>query len=234
MSVECLMRKNIRTLEPYKCARDEAGGGMRVYLDANENFAPLVDYEKINRYPDSSNLDLRLAFEKAAGFPHTGIIAGNGSDELIDILFRIFCTPGEDCVLVLPPSYGEFSVLADINVVSVESCQMNSDFSVNEAALLEKIGYSGERIILFNAFAIDPAYWRRHKGRDFHNGLLSYFGKGSYFALLSRFNKPALSFFSSLGYFIVDEGADLDLPDKTLILMAKPYRKAGLCSESLF
>lgn len=103
-----------------------------------------------------------------------------------------------------------------------------------ETALLEKISYSGERIVLFNAFVIDPAFWRRHKGRDFHNGLLSYFGKGSYFALLSRFNKPALSFFSSLGYFIVDEGADLDLPDKTLILMAKPYRKAGLCSESLF
>ena len=103
-----------------------------------------------------------------------------------------------------------------------------------ETALLEKISYLGERIVLFNAFVIDPAYWRRRKGRDFHNGLLSYFGKGSYFALLSRFNKPALSFFSSLGYFIVDEGADLDLPDKTLILMAKPYRKAGLCSESLF
>ena len=149
MSVECLMRKNIRTLEPYKCARDEAGGGMRVYLDANENFAPLVDYENINRYPDSSNLDLRLAFEKAAGFPHTGIIAGNGSDELIDILFRIFCTPGEDCVLVLPPSYGEYSVLAGINDVRVETCPLNSDFSVNEAALFEKIAECRPKLLFF-------------------------------------------------------------------------------------
>lgn len=111
-------------------------------------------------------------------------------------------------------------------------------FKTNAAAkttaLLEKIGYSGERNVLFNAFFVDPAFWYRHKGRDFHNGLLSYFGKGSYFALLSRLNKPGLAFFSSLGYSIVDEGADLDFPDKTLILMAKPFRKTGLCSESLF
>lgn len=109
-----------------------------------------------------------------------------------------------------------------------------TNVAAKTTALLEKIGYSGERIVLFNAFFVDPSFWRRHKGRDFHNGLLSYFGKGSYFALLSRLNKPGLAFFSSLGYSIVDEGADLDFPDKTLIVMAKPYRKTGLCSESLF
>lgn len=131
MSVRHLMRENIQNLEPYRCARDEAGEGLRIYLDANENYAPLVDCDGINRYPDSSNLCVRRAVESVFGFPSDMVCAGNGSDELIDILLRIFCTPAVDSILVFPPTYGEYSVLASINDVRVIECPLEKDFSIN-------------------------------------------------------------------------------------------------------
>lgn len=140
MSVENLMRDNIRRLEPYKCARDEAGAGMRVYLDANENWAPIIDHDGINRYPDSSNLAIRQAAEKALGIPASMSCAGNGSDELIDILIRIFCNPGRDCIFTLPPTYGEYGVLAAINDVEVVTCPLREDFSIDEEAVMTTIG----------------------------------------------------------------------------------------------
>lgn len=139
MSVVDLMRDNIRALEPYKCARDEAGSGMRVYLDANENWAPIIDHDGINRYPDSSNLAIRQAAEKALGIPASMSCAGNGSDELIDILIRIFCNPGRDCILTLPPTYGEYGVLAAINDVEVVTCPLREDFSIDEDAVMRTI-----------------------------------------------------------------------------------------------
>lgn len=139
MSVVDLMRDNIRRLKPYKCARDEAGSGMRVYLDANENWAPIIDHEGINRYPDSSNLAIRQAAEKALGIPAAMSCAGNGSDELIDILIRIFCNPGRDCILTLPPTYGEYGVLAAINDVEVVTCSLREDFSIDEDAVMRTI-----------------------------------------------------------------------------------------------
>ena len=139
MSVVDLMRDNIRALEPYKCARDEAGSGMRVYLDANENWAPIIDHDGINRYPDSSNLAIRQAAEKALGIPASMSCAGNGSDELIDILIRIFCNPGRDCILTLPPTYGEYGVLAAINDVKVVTCPLREDFSIDEDAVMRTI-----------------------------------------------------------------------------------------------
>ena len=133
MSVRNLMRENIRTLEPYKCARDEAGPDLSVYLDANENYAPLDDCNGINRYPDSANRSIIRAASSAFALPEDMIAAGNGSDELIDVLFRIFCTPGRDCVLVFPPTYGEYTVLASINDVRVITCPLNKDYSIVES-----------------------------------------------------------------------------------------------------
>ena len=133
MSVRNLMRENIRTLEPYKCARDEAGPDLSVYLDANENYAPLDDCDDINRYPDSANRSIIRAASSAFALPEDMIAAGNGSDELLDVLFRIFCTPGRDCVLVFPPTYGEYTVLASINDVRVSTCPLNKDYSIVES-----------------------------------------------------------------------------------------------------
>lgn len=133
MSVRDLMRKNIRTLEPYKCARDEAGPDLDIYLDANENYASLSTYGRINRYPESTGRTLLKAAASAFSLPVDMIAAGNGSDELIDVLFRIFCTPGRDSVLVFPPTYGEYSVLASINDVKVISCSLNEDYSLCES-----------------------------------------------------------------------------------------------------
>lgn len=149
MSVVSLMRENIRNLEPYKCARDEAGGGMRVYLDANENYAPLTGWDGINRYPDSASLELRQAFSRVSGFPAHMLVAGNGSDELIDLLIRIFCNPGKDCVLVFPPTYGEYSVLASINDVKVVTCPLNEDFSLNADAACDAVRRFSPKLVFF-------------------------------------------------------------------------------------
>lgn len=134
MSVSQLMRANIRRLEPYKCARDEAGPDMDVYLDANENYAPVAGEEGINRYPDSAALRLREAAENVLGIPASLCTVGNGSDELIDILIRIFCIPGRDSILVMPPTYGEYSVLAAVNDVAVVKCPLTPDGAISPDA----------------------------------------------------------------------------------------------------
>ena len=149
MSVRDLMRDNIRRLEPYKCARDEAGSGMRIYLDANENWAPIDGCADINRYPDSSNLEVREAVGRAFGLPASSLAIGNGSDELIDLLIRIFCTPGKDSILVLPPTYGEYSVLASINDVRVVECPLREDFSIDEEATAEMMRRHRPKLTFF-------------------------------------------------------------------------------------
>lgn len=149
MSVRDLMRENIRRLEPYKCARDEAGSGMRIYLDANENWAPIDGCVDINRYPDSSNLEVREAVGRAFGLPASSLAIGNGSDELIDLLIRIFCAPGKDSILVLPPTYGEYSVLAAINDVRVVECPLREDFSIDEEATAEMMRRHRPKLTFF-------------------------------------------------------------------------------------
>ena len=134
MSVYELMRPNIQRLEPYKCARDEAGPDMDVYLDANENYAPVAGEEGINRYPDSAAARLRAAAEQVLGIPASLCTVGNGSDELIDILIRIFCIPGRDSILVMPPTYGEYSVLASVNDVAVIKCPLTREGAISQDA----------------------------------------------------------------------------------------------------
>lgn len=149
MSVLGLMRENIRSLEPYSCARDEVGSGMRIYLDANENYSPLISMEGINRYPDSSNMAVKMAIEKAMGIPASRLCIGNGSDELIDILIRIFCTPGSDRILVFPPTYGEYSVLAAVNGVKVCTCPLEKDFSFDMDTAIEAIRRLCPKLVFF-------------------------------------------------------------------------------------
>ena len=128
-----LVRPNIWRLEPYSCARDEyKGKTARVFLDANEN-----PYNNpYNRYPDPLQLDLKAKLSKIKGVPVENIFLGNGSDEAIDLVYRVFCPPQIDNVVAIAPTYGMYQVSADINDVLYRSVLLNADFSLNADRLL--------------------------------------------------------------------------------------------------
>lgn len=139
MSVEGLLRENIRALEPYRCARDEFKGSAEVFLDANESFREYVGMEGINRYPDPRSESLVSKAVEVLGLPEGCVAAGSGSDELIDLMIRIFCTPAKDCILLLPPTYGAYKVFASINDVRCENVLLKDDFSLDEEAIRRAI-----------------------------------------------------------------------------------------------
>jgi histidinol-phosphate aminotransferase len=109
--IEGLLRPNIASLVPYSCARNDFTGVAEVYLDANENWRDFVGGQGRNRYPDPLSTKVREGVEQALGLPASNLVVGNGSDEIIDLLMRIFCVPGKDSVMLLPPTYGAYRVL---------------------------------------------------------------------------------------------------------------------------
>jgi histidinol-phosphate aminotransferase len=121
-NLQNILRENIKKLVPYSSARDEYKGSMGVLLDANENSlgSPIDDItENVNRYPDPQQTELKKKIGTIKGVPVESIFIGNGSDEAIDILFRAFCEPGKDKVIICPPTYGMYEVSAAINDVGV-------------------------------------------------------------------------------------------------------------------
>lgn len=122
-----VLRENIKKLVPYSSARDEYKGKDGIFLDANENsFGSPLD-EDHNRYPDPLQLELKDKISKIKGLPVQNIFLGNGSDEAIDILFRAFCEPGKDNVIVCPPTYGMYEVAANINDVEVKKVNLTPE-----------------------------------------------------------------------------------------------------------
>ena len=123
--IEALVRPNIRQLCPYSTARDEFSGRLGVFLDANESPYPTG----WNRYPDPRQKELKARIAPIKGVNAENIFLGNGSDEAIDLVFRVFCTPGQDNVVAMSPSYGMYEVAADINDVTVKHVRLRDDFS---------------------------------------------------------------------------------------------------------
>ncbi|HXB45033.1 MAG TPA: histidinol-phosphate transaminase [Puia sp.] len=128
---ENLLRENIKKLVPYSSARDEFPGEAKVFLDANENSlgSPLTVW--YNRYPDPLQWKVKEALSKIKGVQSKNIFLGNGSDECIDILFRAFCNPGKDNVIINPPTYGMYEVSAHINDVEVRRALLMDDFQLD-------------------------------------------------------------------------------------------------------
>ena len=128
-----LVRKNIWELTPYSSARAEYSGcEARVFLDANEN-----PYNSpINRYPDPLQRKLKAEFSNIKGVSPECMLLGNGSDEAIDLLYRIFCNPGIDNVVAIEPTYGMYKVCADINNVEYRPVSLNSHFQIDALQLL--------------------------------------------------------------------------------------------------
>ena len=121
MSIQHLIRPSIKALKPYSSARDEFKGNKDnlIFLDANEN-----PFENgVNRYPDPQQSKLKVLISEIKGIPTEHILLGNGSDEVLDLLIRMFCEPNKDNIIILPPTYGMYEVLANIN--AVETLKIN-------------------------------------------------------------------------------------------------------------
>ncbi len=139
-----LVRPNIWALKPYSSARDEFSGSEGIFLDANES-----PYGTLNRYPDPHQKELKAALSAQKDVPAENIFIGNGSDEVIDLIYRVFATPGKDSVLICPPTYGMYEVSANINDINVVKVPLLDDFQLNMDAVLEKVKSNPSIKIIF-------------------------------------------------------------------------------------
>lgn len=121
-----IVRPNIKKLQAYSSARDEFKGTAEVYLDANEN-----PFGILNRYPDPKQTKIKERLTEIKGVTKNQIFVGNGSDEIIDLAFRIFCEPGKDKALTFSPTYGMYDVSANINDVELIKQPLVNDFQIN-------------------------------------------------------------------------------------------------------
>lgn len=121
-----LVRKNIQNLNAYSSARDEFTGKEGIFLDANEN-----PFGNLNRYPDPYQKEVKKALSQLKNVPSKNIFLGNGSDEIIDLLFRIFCNPGQDQALTFSPTYGMYDVSASINDVTLLKIPLDDNFQID-------------------------------------------------------------------------------------------------------
>ncbi|MBE7639001.1 histidinol-phosphate transaminase [Salegentibacter sp. BLCTC] len=145
-NINNLVRPNVAVLKPYSSARDEyqSTGSEMVFLDANEN--PFRT--DVNRYPDPQQRNLKAELAKLKGIVSENILLGNGSDEVLDLLFRAFCEPGDDNIITLPPTYGMYKVLANINNIENREVLLNSDFEPNVTEILNSVDQNTKMIFL--------------------------------------------------------------------------------------
>ena len=143
-NLQKLVRENIRNLKPYSSARHEFTGKASVFLDANENAygSPLPSPSgeglgvRFNRYPDPLQWQLKFQLATIKGVPAENICIGNGSDEIIDLAYRIFCNPGKDNVIICPPTYGMYAVNAGINDVEIRKVNLTKDFQLDVEGII--------------------------------------------------------------------------------------------------
>ena len=147
-NINNILRENIKNLTPYSSARDEYQGEASVFLDANENaFGSPLD-QQYNRYPDPLQYNVKKRLSEIKGVPVRNIFLGNGSDEAIDILFRSFCNPGVDNVILVPPTYGMYQVSANINDVETRKVMLTDDFQLNLEGISEAIDKNTKLIFI--------------------------------------------------------------------------------------
>jgi len=147
-NIQNLVRANVQKLKPYSSARDEykANGTDMVFLDANEN-----PFENgVNRYPDPQQRDLKLALAKLKNLKPEQVLLGNGSDEVLDLIFRAFCEPQIDNILTLPPTYGMYNVLAGINNVENKEVLLTVDYELDIKSILNEVTETTKLIFICN------------------------------------------------------------------------------------
>ena len=135
MNPENLVRKNVAKFKSYSSARSEFSAIEKmILLDANES--PFGD-GKVNFYPDPLQKNLRAKFAKLKNFPENQIVFGNGSDELLDLLVRIFCEPQKDSLAFCPPTFGMYAVVADLNEIAKIEIPLDENFQIRENEILQ-------------------------------------------------------------------------------------------------
>ncbi|WP_435625608.1 histidinol-phosphate transaminase [Flagellimonas sp.] len=145
-NIEDFVRESVKGLKPYSSARDEyvSDGSKMIFLDANEN-----PYENgVNRYPDPQQRSLKAVLASQRNISEKNILLGNGSDEVLDLLFRGFCEPAVDNVITLPPTYGMYRVLSGINAVENREVLLASDFEPDVEIILETVDENSKIIFL--------------------------------------------------------------------------------------
>ncbi|MFA9189236.1 histidinol-phosphate transaminase [Flavobacterium sp. FBOR7N2.3] len=184
--INSLVRDNVKVLKPYSSARDEFEDfdtANMVFLDANEN-----PYQNgVNRYPDPQQANVKVILAKNKGLSPKQILLGNGSDEVLDLLFRAFCEPKEDNVISLPPTYGMYGVLANINNVEHKEILLSESFQPRVEAILEAVTANTKIIFLCSP----------------NNPTGNSFTEESVTTILEKFN----------GFVVIDE-AYIDFSDK--------------------
>jgi histidinol-phosphate aminotransferase len=145
-NINNLVRLNVAGLKPYSSARDEyqSTGSEMVFLDANEN--PFQT--DVNRYPDPQQRSLKAELAKLKSVSTENILLGNGSDEVLDLLFRAFCEPEKDNIITLPPTYGMYKVLANINNIENREVLLTSGFEPNVKGILKSVDQKTKMIFL--------------------------------------------------------------------------------------
>lgn len=138
-NLDSIVRENIKKMTAYSSARHEFSGNARIFLDANENAFGSPLEEDYNRYPDPLQLSVKEKISKIKGVPPASIFLGNGSDEAIDLLFRIFCEPGKDNVIIFPPTYGMYEVCAEMNDVNLKKIPLTTEFQLDLDRIEEAI-----------------------------------------------------------------------------------------------
>ncbi|MCU0351416.1 MAG: histidinol-phosphate transaminase [Flavobacterium sp.] len=146
MNLENLIRENVKKMSPYSSARDEFEQFTKqmIYLDANEN--PFTN--GINRYPDPQQRELKTIIAEKNNVQKDTILLGNGSDEVLDLVFRAFCEPNRDNIITLPPTYGMYGVLANVNAIENREVLLNEDFQPNVDAILNAVDKNTKIIFL--------------------------------------------------------------------------------------
>ena len=146
MNLENLIRENVKKLSPYSSARDEFEQFTKpmIYLDANEN--PFTN--GMNRYPDPQQKELKTIIADKNNVQKENILLGNGSDEVLDLIFRAFCEPNRDNIITLPPTYGMYGVLANINAIENREVFLNEEFQPNVDAILNSVNSNTKIIFL--------------------------------------------------------------------------------------
>jgi histidinol-phosphate aminotransferase len=147
-NLDALVRENIKNLVPYSSARKEFAGDAQIFLDANENSFGSPIETNYNRYPDPLQIEIKRIVAEWNNLNHAQIFVGNGSDEAIDLLFRVFCRPGTDEIITTPPTYGMYEVSADINDARVKKVLLDADFQIAPERILAAIGENTKLIFL--------------------------------------------------------------------------------------
>ncbi len=163
-NIDRLVRENVKNLKPYSSARDEyvSDGSEKIFLDANEN--PFDS--GVNRYPDPQQRSVKSVLAGLRGLPEESILLGNGSDEVLDLIYRAFCEPGIDNIITLPPTYGMYKVLAGINGVMNTEVPLKESFELDVEAILNAV--NNRTKIIFICSPNNPTGNRFRQGDILH------------------------------------------------------------------